>query len=107
MRIVRFLDDKGQTRLGRVPIGTMPVEAELLDGDLFGTLRPTGKNAAIGAIADLQQLLTGDAGTTVSRSADGITFGSDRQVSTTPARSVNPPRHFGALFPVNAPASLP
>ncbi len=47
MRIVRFLDDKGQTRLGRAPIGNMPVEADLLDGDLFGKLTPTGKTAAI------------------------------------------------------------
>jgi len=47
MRIVRFLDDKGQTRLGRVPIGNMPAEAEILDGDLFGKLTPTGKSTAI------------------------------------------------------------
>ena len=37
----------------------------------------TGRNAAIGAIADLPRLLEGEAGTTVSRSATGITFGTE------------------------------
>src|SRR5690349_17870932 len=50
MRIVRFLDDKGQTQLGRVNIGEVPgvpAQAELLEGDLFGTLKPTGRVGSI------------------------------------------------------------
>jgi 2-keto-4-pentenoate hydratase/2-oxohepta-3-ene-1,7-dioic acid hydratase in catechol pathway len=47
MRIVRFLDDKGQTQLGRISIGEVPAQAELLEGELFGTLRATGRVASI------------------------------------------------------------
>jgi len=47
MRIVRFIDDKSQTRLGRIALGDVPGEAELLEGDLFGSLKPTGTKAII------------------------------------------------------------
>lgn len=47
MRIVRFIDDKGQTRLGRIGLGNLPAEAQILEGDLFGKLAPTGTKAAI------------------------------------------------------------
>ncbi len=48
MRIVRFIDDKGQIRLGRIALGEIPAEAEILAGDLFtGSLEPTGAKAAI------------------------------------------------------------
>ncbi len=67
----------------------------------------TGKNAAIGAIADLPRLLTGEAGTTVSKSANGVTFGTERHVFTMPTRSASHPRHFGSLFPASAPAPSP
>jgi carbamate kinase len=63
----------------------------------------TGKSAAIGAIADLGRLLTGEAGTTVSRSATGITF-AERRAFTTSSRSPSHPRHVGSLFPASASA---
>jgi 2-keto-4-pentenoate hydratase/2-oxohepta-3-ene-1,7-dioic acid hydratase in catechol pathway len=47
MRIVRFLDDKGQTRLGKIPLGEMPGSAELLDGEMFTGVTPTGRSAPI------------------------------------------------------------
>jgi len=47
MRIVRFLDDKGQTQLGRVTLGDLPAQAEILGGELFGKLTPTGRLASI------------------------------------------------------------
>ncbi|MCX5660936.1 MAG: fumarylacetoacetate hydrolase family protein [Planctomycetota bacterium] len=43
MRIIRFLDDKGQTQLG-IDRGGL---AELLKGELFGKLEPTGKTAKV------------------------------------------------------------
>jgi 2-keto-4-pentenoate hydratase/2-oxohepta-3-ene-1,7-dioic acid hydratase in catechol pathway len=47
MKIVRFLDNEGQERLGRNPQdGT----AELLAGDLFGELKPLGRRAGIGTL---------------------------------------------------------
>jgi len=53
MRIVRFLDDQGQVRLGTAPLP--PVEAGdaideaavLLEGELFGKLKPTGETVKI------------------------------------------------------------
>ncbi|MEX2216698.1 MAG: fumarylacetoacetate hydrolase family protein [Phycisphaeraceae bacterium] len=47
MRIVRFSDDQGQIHLGQIPAGDIPAQAQLLDGDLFGGLKPTGKTARI------------------------------------------------------------
>ena len=47
MRIVRFLDDQGQIRLGRAPMGDLPAEVDLLEGDLFAATNPTGKQARI------------------------------------------------------------
>ena len=67
----------------------------------------TGRNAAIGAIADLPRLLAGEAGTMVSRSANGITFDAERHLFKMPTRSVNHSRQFGSLSPATAPASLP
>jgi 2-keto-4-pentenoate hydratase/2-oxohepta-3-ene-1,7-dioic acid hydratase in catechol pathway len=50
MRIVRFLDRDGQPRFGRVPLGPLPTEAELLEGDLFKGLKPTGRRAPMGKL---------------------------------------------------------
>jgi carbamate kinase len=91
--------------LDSVPLRTGSIGSKVDAARRFATM--TGKNAAIGAIADLPQLLSGEAGTTVSRAADAITFASERQVFTAPPRSVNPSRRFGALFSINAPASSP
>lgn len=47
MRIVRFLDDSGQVLLGRLlPDGT----ASILEGELLGALRDTGRRVAVGAL---------------------------------------------------------
>jgi carbamate kinase len=91
--------------LGSLPLRTGSIGSKVDAACRFATL--TGKNAAIGAIADLAQLITGDAGTSVSRSADGITYASERQVFTAAVRSLNQPRQFGSMFRVNAPASSP
>lgn len=40
-------------------------------------VQATGRNAAIGALPDLSRVLVGEAGTTVSARAAGITFGAD------------------------------
>jgi carbamate kinase len=37
--------------------------------------RSTGKKAAIGALADLEQILAGDAGTTISVEETGVVYG--------------------------------
>lgn len=47
MRIVRFRDEKGQIRLGRQSLDGDPGAAELLEGDLFGALSPTGRTTAV------------------------------------------------------------
>lgn len=47
MRIIRFLDAEGTERLG-VDGGTG--EAEILEGELFGTLRATGRHVAVGKL---------------------------------------------------------
>ena len=44
MKIVRFVDNEGQERLGRNAKGDT---AELLEGDLFGELKPLGQRAGI------------------------------------------------------------
>ena len=44
MRIIRFIDENGQERLGT---DTIDNTAELLDGNLFGTLRPLGQRSEI------------------------------------------------------------
>ncbi len=47
MKIVRFVDETGRVCLGRDPLsGT----AELLDGHLFGELKPSGQRTRIGAL---------------------------------------------------------
>jgi len=50
MRIVRFLDDQGQVRLGTAPLPTgdaIDDAAVLLEGDLFGRLEPAGETVKI------------------------------------------------------------
>lgn len=50
MRILRFLDDQGQIRLGTAPQPTgeaIDDAAVLLEGDLFGKLEPTGQTVKI------------------------------------------------------------
>ena len=47
MKIVRFVDEAGRVCLGRDPLsGT----AELLDGHLFGKLKPSGQRTRIRAL---------------------------------------------------------
>ena len=50
MRIVRFIDEQGQTRLGAPPANWDPANpgpVELLNGDLFGKLTLTGQAAPV------------------------------------------------------------
>ncbi|MBM3280166.1 MAG: fumarylacetoacetate hydrolase family protein [Candidatus Handelsmanbacteria bacterium] len=44
MRIIRFVDEQGQTRLGEE---TSPGQAALLNGDLFGVLEKSGQTALV------------------------------------------------------------
>ncbi len=101
----RAIREASPAALGSLPLRTGSLGSKVDAACRFATM--TGKHAAIGAIADLPQLITGEAGTTVSRSADGITFRSERQVFTASPRSVNQPRRLSSLFSINAPASSP
>ena len=50
MRIVRFIDRKGQIQLGNQPLGGDLTQAELLEGDLFSGVTATGQTIEIGKL---------------------------------------------------------
>jgi carbamate kinase len=75
------LPEQRSIRRASAPVlNALPLPSHSIGGKVRAACRftlATGRDAIIGTVADLPRLLTGEAGTTVSATMDGVSFGTD------------------------------